>query len=120
MECYDDFVKNVKAIVYRRIERLDAELHQTATEFAESVFSMLEKEDVESQVSNAFDRLPNDLRTSLEAELRFFNHKYSNNLDDRNATDDAETVKSSLEEVLDLPGWLKKILKVLNELLSLI
>ena len=124
MHCYEKFLKTVRLIVEKRINRLehkDSELSQTAKEFAKSVFIMLEKDEVKSEVSNAFNRLPDDLQKALEAELKFFNQKYrnNNNLDDR-AAKDAETVKSSLEEVLDLPGWLKKILKVLNELLSLI
>jgi hypothetical protein len=67
----------------------------------------------------------------LEDELKFFNSLIGSSRDDAGgltltveATKDAlgsgETVKDSIEGFFELPRWLKKILKVLNELLSII
>ena len=53
-------------------------------------------------------------------EVIFFNQKYADNPGDPTPTENAETVKSSRDEVLELPGWLKKMLQILNEPLLLI
>ena len=97
-----------------------------ATSLAESVFSQLKSPEAVEAVTHAFDSLAagygwpegkgRAVHDTLLAELNFYNAK-----NDRNLAA-AETVKSSIEDLLDrwLPEWLKKFLKLLNELLSLI
>ena len=122
-ESYRVFLRIVAYIVRSRINAIQNEPQRDrATEFADSVFPVIANNPAVNAVVDAFNRQDEHVRKALAAELRFFNSKYGNDLDNDSAAEDAETVKSSLEELLGalLPEWLKKMLKILNELLSLL
>jgi hypothetical protein len=61
---------------------------------------------------------------SLRDEIAFINsrHGEEGNSENDDAGDDVETGKGSLEELLGawLPDWLKRLLKVLNQILKLV
>ena len=79
---------------------------------------LLENGSVE-QFMSAARCLPEQVATALEAELNYFNKEYAE--PDKFNSEDAKTIKDSLEDLIEgLPGWIKKLLKALNELLDLI
>ena len=123
-DIYSEFLRIVRAIVDHQIANLehDAELMASANEFATCVWNTIDNNEARQMVVNAIDQQPPIVADALIAELNFFNLRFANNAAQNNpdAFAAAETVKSSLEKVLDLPDWLEKMLKILNELLSLL
>ena len=129
---YITFLVTVDNLVKEAIEQSckgpEKELLESANKFAGSVLTVLRGKDAESAVLSAFANLRGEPREALCAELEYFNQKYGNqpltigreNLG--RALEDAGTVKDSIEALLkkSLPGWVKKMMKILNELLSLI
>ena len=122
-ESYRAFIQIVTSIVDRRINGIQNEaLRDQAAEFANSVLPIIADDRAVNAIVDAFNRQDEHIRNALAAELRFFNSKYGNDPESVSAAEDAEIVRSSLEELLGdfLPEWLKKMLKILNELLSLL
>lgn len=123
MENYKEFLRCVEEIVKILVDQVNGDSKIKATEFSESVLEPLKEEAAVTVVANAFANLDDRVKKALTAELDFFNSRYGQSPTKKDAAAAAcaaETVKSSLEEVLDLPDWLEKLLKILNELLSLL
>ncbi len=56
----------------------------------------------------------------MHRELEFFNAAHSNNRDADEEADDGDTIKTSIEGIFQIPDWLKKRLKFLNEILKIL
>lgn len=81
------------------------------------------KRDVVRSVRDAVADLDNDVADFLLREIEYYNTYYAD-LDDAadedNPVGDGEVVKTSMEDLIErLPRRLKKLLKILNELLKL-
>ena len=116
---YQTFLNNLKVMVQIRID--EAQMGEDAQNFSDRVFRPLEEEGAAELLNQAAAEQQVSVRNALEAELDFFNNRYSRETSPT-AFQAAHTVKTSLHNVLgnNLPGWLKKMLTILNELLSLI
>ena len=141
---YRQFLRTTKGVVENRLNRISGEPEKRhATDLTKRVFdALLEKAAIEV-VAETFKSLsetsdPPDwpegksevVLGALLAEMQFFNARYAtfrtetggdhNKADD--GADDSEEVKGSLEQILGskLPKWIKDLLKVLNEILSLV
>ena len=110
-EQYERFLKIVRSIVDRRIDDIHGNLNGLARHFADSVLPVIESNEAVRPVLDAFNVQDNRVRQAFEAELRFFNEKYENDVVNSRATEDADTVKSSLVKLLwsELPDWLRKM-----------
>jgi hypothetical protein len=96
----------------------------------DDVIDRLKKQDVTDELQQAVSiaattKNEDVIPEYLENELKYFNTlaqgppaPLGDGVD--NALEAGGTVKDSIEELFDLPKWLEKVLKVLNELLSLI
>ena len=59
--------------------------------------------------------------TLLNLEITFYNTRYEeDSYGGEEAIDNGKTVKDSIEDLIKLPEWIKKVLKVLNEILSIV
>ena len=139
---YLSFLCTVDGIVRERIGNLAEPVREKATEFAQEVFCALNKKDAVNEVVNGLSGQCDSVQKSFTAELGFFNARYNiherDNSESRSGQvrivaewnekfilrglEDAGTVKDTLEQILDskIKGWLKKLLKILNELLRLL
>ena len=132
---YDDWLEVVKGILRIRIRRMTADdgTKDLANAFLRRVSDVLDQ--ARPDIAAAIGKLEQEhegVADAFAAELAFYNRRYGRygQLDDRNGVDDdrvdpvwdAKTVKDSLEELLGrwLPDWVKKALKLLNELMSLV
>ncbi len=133
-EAYKGFLEALETIVEQWAGNIPK-----AKEFSESVFDGLKGEEACCLVVEALNEQHEAVKSAFKVELEFFNAKYT---DDNlrgllqssgvalakkrefveRALEDGDTVKKSLEELVGstLPGWLKKMLKLLNELLKLV
>lgn len=119
---YKIFLRIVKDNVYGKIEHdrnTYADNGEALEALAKSVFDSIATEQAVELVKTAIENEDERVRNALLAELKFFNMKYGNS-NDGTALSAADTVKSSIHCILTLPNWLKKLLKILNELISLL
>lgn len=131
------FLENLEELCRHRLRQPGRENYEELTPLLRNVISELQSDDATRAMENAIvtaERNDDDRRivVFLEAELKFFNNLVVSSHDDdaggltlnaeetKDALGSGETVKDSIEEFFELPRWLKKILKVLNELLSII
>ncbi len=127
-EAYRLFLCNVRRIVEKRVADLPEQPKSIAAGMAESLFSLLGSPEALAEVGRALSEFGNPSREGkavhdlLIQEMKLFNamHGEDSNSDTGKALGDAATVKDSIEQILDLPDWIKKALKILNELLSLV
>ena len=123
-ESYGTYIKTVKGIVASRISGMKDQPYETeAGKFSKSVWTAMDS--AGSHICKALESLAGenqDVANALMAELAFFNARYSKFEPDAKTVEDAKTVKDSLEQLLKkwLPEWVKRALKLLNELLSLV
>lgn len=134
---WDDFLNNIKRVCEKKLNLekylfpkenkdmilnlLDDILNQLRSN---EVKDILKKEKSKLREENKGDKIV----SWIEKELKIFNSSvdddFSNRLEDSKHIDtrisQSKTIKDSIEKLFKLPGWLKKILDVLNELLSLI
>jgi len=105
----------------RILNLLDEVLTQLRTDEVED---LLKKEKAKLREEKNGDKIV----SWLEKEIDIFNNSvdddFSGPLEDPKHVDirigQGKTIKDSIDKLFKLPGWLKKILDVLNELLSLI
>lgn len=130
------FLENLEDLCRHRLRQPGREDYEELTSLLRNVISELQSDDAAKAMEYAIvtaERNDDDNKIVgfLEDELKFFNNLIGSSRDDAGdltlnveATKDAlgagETVKDSIEDFFELPRWLKKILKVLNELLSII
>ena len=120
---YGDYLQIVKGIVASRISSMPEAYRAKAGIFSDSVWTAVDS--AGSDISEALKMLAREnqgVANALMAELAFFNARYSKFEPDAKTVEDAKTVKDSLEQLLKkwLPEWVRKALKLLNELLSLV
>ena len=108
-----------------KLKKQDATLEQLLRE----TIAALQEDDALTQIELAADRTYKSAPKAamlLQKEFSYITEKslgrvVSDAAEGDEALEDAKTGKDSLEDILeDIPGWLKKLLKVLNEILSLI
>lgn len=130
------FLENLEELCRHRLRQPGRENYEELTSLLRNVIAELQSDDAAKAIDYAIvtaGRNDDDKRIVgfLEDELRFFNNLIVSSRNDAGdltldveATKDAlgsgETVKDSIEDFFELPRWLKRILKVLNELLSII
>jgi hypothetical protein len=130
------FLENLEELCRHRLRQPERENYEELTSLLRNVISELQGDGAVKAMEHAIgtaERNDDDRKIVgfLEDELKFFNNLVVSSRDDAGgltlnaeATKDAlgsgETVKDSIEGFFELPRWLKKILKVLNELLSII
>jgi hypothetical protein len=119
------FLDNFEKVCRIRIESRNLR-YQFLNGILKRIIEALDKE-AQNAIREATEAwLDNDnnnlILEALTAELRFFNDLVDNEgAGSGEAPDAAATVKESFEEVLNqLPEWIKKLLKILNEILSLV
>ena len=137
LNAWDQFLKNLNQLGGYRLQLRDQAEYQELDDLLNRVIKALMSGEAMSAVQHAVDTTNrssdgDQLTTFLGDELKFFNNlitgygaamgnKTLSEEDADEALGAGKTIKESFEHLLDdLPGWIKKILKVLNELLSLI
>jgi len=119
---YTSFIVACKGLVARRSRKLAQCNTETLQKAAETICTRLKKPDAINAVERGFEALDEEVREAFYLELQYVNANLTEDVDgsERNV-DDAKTAKDSLEDLLGswLPDWMKKSLKVLNEVLSL-
>ena len=133
-EEYETFLRIVSTTIDLQIWTLGSqELREQAFEFKGFGFSVLTTTKSVDVVFSAINSEDDIIRDALWSEMRFYNIRYgylleltpdserrADPIELYRASAGAETVKGSLEGILDLPDWIRKVLKALNELLSLL
>lgn len=137
MDAWDQFLRNLHRLASYRLSLRERAEDKRLSDLLDRVIESLLKEDAMSAVAHAVDTENRStdgqqITTFLGDELRFFNDLVTSydtamgktelsESDADEALGAGKTIKESLEDLLEsLPKWIKKILKVLNELLSLI
>jgi hypothetical protein len=125
------FFQTLRTVVNDRLKSMEIhrgkeKLNQLSDEVFEHVLS--ENTFKEFRLAIEGDRIYAEAAYNLLfTELEYYNSRYSRESDntempinEAGGIEDGKTVKDSIEEIFKLPKWLKKLLKVLNELLSLL
>jgi hypothetical protein len=139
MDAWNQFLNNLRRLGHYRLNLREEEQeeYKALDDLLDRVIDSLLKDDAMTAVRQAVDTENRStdgeqITTFLGNELQFFNSlvkSYDAAMNStqlsESAADEAlgagKTIKESLEGLLEsLPKWIKKILKVLNELLSLI
>ena len=123
-EDYAAFICNVKAVLEAQGPDEGTSAGQKWVELCGHVAGQLADERVQNRVaSQAFSNLDKPVYESLWMEMDYFNARCRDNggyVRSDGAAKDAKTIKDSLKDLLpNPPDWIKKLLHVLNELLSL-
>jgi hypothetical protein len=123
------FLENIHALGKRKFRRRPS---TTLEGLFDDVIKALQGQDVTDEIAHALiveKRNPDDARIVddyLAREMKYFNEIAEANIAEgedahpEGPLEAGQTVKESIEELVHLPEWVKKILKILNELLSLI
>jgi hypothetical protein len=125
-DTYRDFIGNVGAIGQAAMAKkmYPPGPKKMIQDLLLDIVAELQKDDTVLAIENASMQLRPDIQTYLLRELQFFNAVYPSSSIGGTAqeVDDSETCKESLEEILGawLPDWLKQLLKILDEILSLV
>ncbi|MDR7376976.1 hypothetical protein J2X19_001634 [Rhodoferax ferrireducens] len=132
MDSYGTLIYAIGVLLERGIGRLEKR-GKTKTELllenSRQVVSRLQSESARTAIANAFAELDPTSADALCAELHYVTSNISTGEydspteeEDADAASDAKTGKDSLESFLGLkmPKWLTQLLKVLNELLSIV
>lgn len=131
------FLTNLRDLCEHKLDSPTRDNYGQLRGLVNDVIDELQSDDAMEAVRNAVktaDRNPDNKKVNafLERELKFFNSLIaeSRNYDTKITlseveTDEAlgagKTIKDSFEEQIEkLPDWIKKILKVLNEILSIL
>lgn len=127
---YRSFLAIVSSLLTLQIETIEnTNLRILAIEFKGNVISPLSIDLAVNSVVAAVRKESDLVQLALTDELRFYNAQYgylvelsriSNPNELNRASEKAEVVKGSIERVLNLPPWIANLLKILNELLSLL
>ena len=121
-EEYTSFITACNNLVARRSGQLDRRNTEKLQEAAEKICARLKTTEALDAVESGFEYIDEEVREVFYLELQYVN---ANLAEDGNGSErdvgDAKTAKDSLEDLLGswLPDWMKKSLKVLNEILSL-
>ena len=105
----------------------------TGGELLGEVLKQLQTDDIKTILENekvelGIERNGNNIVGWLEKEIKLFNNSVNEDFSGRHndlkladiRISQGKTIKDSIGKLFNLPEWLKKILDVLNELLSLI
>ena len=129
MDEWDKFGPNLRGACDVKIDRRPA-LNPLRTTL-HTLFDLLVSSRVRSAVDRAVDsmtRLPDErpIVDLLAEEMAYFNGRFSalgaSSPEDEidSGLESGKTIKDSIDDVVTLPRWVRKLLKVLNELLSLV
>jgi hypothetical protein len=131
MDELEKFFQTLRTVVNDRLKSV--EIHrgkEKLNELSNEVFEHVLGKDALKSFRGAIENYPVDAEAAynlLFIELEYYNSRYNMGADNTEAPvnetgsiEDGKTVKDSIEEIFNLPNWLKKVLKVLNELLSLL
>ena len=95
-------------------------------ELSKACFKIIKTEGFYNCIVNSVDEMTKNEQKSiqlLQLEIEYFNIKCEGEEDGFSTEDgitNGKTVKDSIEKLFSMPKWAKKVLKVLNELLSIV
>lgn len=134
-ELYEAFICTTQNIVNQRVKAMNGTAKSRAEKMAEKLFGQLRSSDALNAMRDALEGLENAshdydwpngkgevVHALLLEEMRLFNAIHAGANRACKGLEDADTVKGSIEDLLSpcLPQWLKKLLKLLNQLLHLL
>ena len=134
---WQGFLDNLRDLCHHRLQKPDRAKYRSLQGIVDDVIDKLKHPDACKAVIHAIDtanRNPDNqvVNGLLEREIKFFNELIANSrgyggeisMTEEEVNDGlgaGETIKDSFEDLLDnLPEWVKKLLRILNELLSII
>jgi hypothetical protein len=134
---WDVFLDNIQRLSEKKLDLEQSlfpkENRGNILSLLQEVLNQLRTEEVKGIIKDQHSELRREqngdkISDWLEREIKIFNscvdkdfsgrHKDPKLVDNR--LSQGKTIKDSIDKLLKLPGWLKKILDILNELLSLI
>jgi len=121
---WNDFFKAIEKAGLSKITNSEGRLKKLKPPFTH-VINIITGENTTKHIDKEINRLRAEdngdiMIASLFAEMDFVVSLESSNESKEKTLAAGQTVKESIESLFDPPRWLKKILKVLNELLSLV
>jgi hypothetical protein len=117
------FIANLNVLCHRRIAERDDNRYATLELLLNHVSETLRSADTAKALETGISREDPRIIDALTREMQFFNALAApgRSCGTKEALDAGGTIKGSIEDLLDnLPGWLKKILKILDEIIDLI
>ena len=121
---WNDFFKAIEKAGLSKITNGGGRLEKLKPPFTH-VINIITEENTTEHIGKEINRLRAEdngdiMIAALFAEMGFVVSLESSNESEEKTLAAGQTVKESIESLFDPPRWLKKILKVLNELLSLV
>lgn len=130
---YISLITGLQIVLKKRLEKLSQRGKQGVSDLEEALEQVVKdllSDPAKTAVSGAFTHLDQRVLNPFLLELSYVNanlppariYDSLSESEEDDAAGDAETAKGSLEELLGewLPDWVKKLLKVLNELIGII
>jgi hypothetical protein len=133
---WQEFLKNLGDLCRHRLKEPDRQHYEGLNAPLRKVINDLQGSEAEAAVSFAIATAhrntdDSELLGLVEDEMKFFNSLMTSSRDpqDRLTIDKEQattalaagkTIKDSIEKLFELPRWLKRLLDILNELLSII
>ena len=124
LEAWQLFVRNLQDVAQRELVRRNSQAgYSELGELLEKVIADILGNQGLAQMQAAVKRemsKDKDVVTYLLHELNFFNAAHEAGRDAEDEADDGDTIKTSIEKIFEIPDWLKKRLKILNEILKIL
>lgn len=119
-----DFLKNLK-IACEKSEKSKA--NNSLKDLTNTVFNKVITDPCINEIVKSYENLPANeqfIKECLSLEMEYFNNRVTADdsyLSSKEGIENGQTVKDSLEDLFgDIPNWIKKALKIINEILSLV
>ena len=136
-DSWDIFLDNIRRICAKKLELekylFPKENKDKILKLLNDVLNELQTDEVKNIINKEKRRLSEEKKGDkivswLETEIELFNSSVSDDFSGpfkdpkhaNNRISQGKTIKDSIDRLFKIPGWLKKILDVLNELLGLI
>lgn len=124
LEAWQLFVKNLQDVAQRELVRRNSQAgYSELGELLEKVIADILGNQGLAQMQAAVEREMSEdevVVKYLQHELNFFNVAHEAGRDAEDEADDGDTIKTSIEKIFEIPDWLKKRLKILNEILKIL
>ena len=127
-EAWRQFIGSIQKVCHAKVAKAmpDTQVKEHAIQLLDEIMGRLLLDTATARVEKTY--IDSDVKELLESEMRLFCEIVDMDFDQgdpgeatlNNRIEQAKTVKESIDAYVKLPGWLKKTLGILNELLSLI
>ena len=126
---WSQFIDNLAFVCERKVKEKGDRNYLPLLELLGQVITDIKSDQGQNEISSVIAELSEEdekIATYLIQEMSFFNNlvRNTNGGSDSDGLDKSigagQTIKDSIEGLFKIPEWLKKILKVLNELLSIV